>query len=113
MGTAYQNLNARSPRGMRFGCETSDSADGRQKGSSPLERKDLSPDLLAQEPSAVPGEFIKNADARGSLGKSAVWRLPLAQGVIPGPRIESHIGLPAWSLLLPLPVSLPLSVFLS
>ena len=25
-----------------------------------------------------------------------------------GPRTESHIGLPAWSLLLPLPVSLPL-----
>ena len=29
-----------------------------------------------------------------------------------GPGIESHIGLPAWSLLLPLPVSLPLSVSL-
>ena len=29
------------------------------------------------------------------------------------PRIESHIGLPAWSLLLPLPVSLPLSVCVS
>ena len=30
-----------------------------------------------------------------------------------GPRIKSHVGLPAWSLLLPLPVSLPLSVYLS
>ena len=30
-----------------------------------------------------------------------------------GPGIESHIRLPAWSLLLPLPVSLPLSVCLS
>ena len=29
------------------------------------------------------------------------------------PRIESHIGLPAWSLLLPLPVSLPLSLSVS
>ena len=29
------------------------------------------------------------------------------------PGIESHVGLPAWSLLLPLPVSLPLSVCLS
>ena len=29
------------------------------------------------------------------------------------PGIESHIRLPAWSLLLPLPVSLPLSVCLS
>ena len=28
------------------------------------------------------------------------------------PGIESHVGLPAWSLLLPLPVSLPLSVSL-
>ena len=27
-----------------------------------------------------------------------------------GPEIKSHTGLPAWSLLLPLPVSLPLSV---
>ena len=26
------------------------------------------------------------------------------------PGIESHVGLPAWSLLLPLPVSLPLCV---
>ena len=26
------------------------------------------------------------------------------------PRIESHVGLPAWSLLLPLPISLPLSL---
>ena len=29
-----------------------------------------------------------------------------------GPRIESPVGLPAWSLLLPLPVSLPLSLSL-
>ena len=29
---------------------------------------------------------------------------PSAQGVILGKGIESHIGLPAWSLLLPLPV---------
>ena len=35
---------------------------------------------------------------------------PSAQGVILETRIESHIGLPAWSLLLPLPVSLPLSL---
>ena len=28
------------------------------------------------------------------------------------PGIESHVGLPAWSLLLPLPVSLPLSLSL-
>ena len=45
----------------------------------------------------------------GCLGGSAVEPLPLAQGMIPGSRIQSHIGLPAWSLLLPLPMSLPLS----
>ena len=47
----------------------------------------------------------------GSLGGAAVWRLPLAQGVI----LETRDRIPrqapgAWSLLLPLPVSLPLSL---
>ena len=46
----------------------------------------------------------------GSLGGPAVWRLPLAQGAI----LETRDRIPsrapgAWSLLLPLPVSLPLS----
>ena len=31
----------------------------------------------------------------------------------PRPRIESHVRLPAWSLLFPLPVSLPLSLSVS
>ena len=49
----------------------------------------------------------------GSLGGAAVWRLPLAQGAI----LETRDGVPcwapgAWSLLLPLPVSLPLSLSL-
>ena len=48
---------------------------------------------------------------KGSLGGAAVWRLPLAQGVI----LEMRDRIPrpapsAWSLLLPLPVSLPLSL---
>ena len=52
--------------------------------------------------------------SRGSLGGTAVWRLPLAQGVI----LETRDRIPrrapgAWSLLLPLPVSLPLSLSLS
>ena len=47
----------------------------------------------------------------GHLGGSVVERLLLAQGVIPGSRIESRIGLPAWTLLLPLPVSLPHAVY--
>ena len=49
----------------------------------------------------------------GSLGGAAVWRLPLAQGVI----LETRDRIPhrapgEWSLLLPLPVSLPLSLSL-
>ena len=46
------------------------------------------------------------------LGGSVVKCLPLAQGMIPGSRIESHIRLLAWSLLLPLPVSASLSLSL-
>ena len=38
--------------------------------------------------------------------------LPSAQGETPGPGIKSCIGLPVWSLCLPLPRSLPLSVSL-
>ena len=50
----------------------------------------------------------------GSLGGTAVWRLPLAQGAI----LETQDQIPcrapgAWSLLLPLPVSLSLSLSLS
>ena len=48
----------------------------------------------------------------GRLSGSAVECLPLAQGVILGSGIESLIGLPVRSLLLPLPVSLPLTVSL-
>ena len=49
----------------------------------------------------------------GSLGGAAVWHLPLAQGVI----LETQDRIPrrapgAWSLLLPLPMSLPLSLSL-
>ena len=47
----------------------------------------------------------------GYLGGAAVWRLPLAQGAI----LETRDRIPrqapgAWSLLLPLPMSLPLSL---
>ena len=49
----------------------------------------------------------------GSLGGAVVWRLPLAQGAI----LETLDRIPrrapgAWGLLLPLPVSLPLSLSL-
>ena len=48
---------------------------------------------------------------QGSLGGAAVQRLPSAQGAI----LETRDRVPrrapgAWSLLLPLPVSLPLSL---
>ena len=51
--------------------------------------------------------------APGIPGGAAVWRLPLAQGAI----LETWDRIPrrapgAWSLLLPLPVSLPLSLSL-
>ena len=54
---------------------------------------------------------FKALHKRGSLGGAAVWRLPLAQGAI----LETWDRIPrqapgAWSLLLPLPVSLPLSL---
>ena len=48
----------------------------------------------------------------GCLGGSVVESLPLAQGLIPGQGIESRIQLPTRSLLLPLPMSLPLFVSL-
>ena len=49
----------------------------------------------------------------GSLGGAAVWRLPLAQGAI----LETRDRIPrqapgAWSMLLPLPMSLPFSLSL-
>ena len=44
----------------------------------------------------------------GMPGWLSSKRLPSAQGVILESRIESHIRLPVWSLLLPLPRSLPL-----
>ena len=45
-----------------------------------------------------------------SRGRSRLYAgIPMWDS-IPGPRIESHIGLLARSLLLPLPVSLPFSV---
>ena len=51
---------------------------------------------------------------KGSLGGTAVWRLPLAQGAILETRDQiPHQAPGAWSLLLPLPVSLTLSLSLS
>ena len=46
----------------------------------------------------------------GDLGDLVVECLPLAQVVI---GMESHVGLPTGSLVLPLPVSLPLSLCVS
>ena len=49
---------------------------------------------------------------KGLLGGSVVEHLPLAQVVTLGSWEETHIRLPAGSLFLLLPVSLPLSVSL-
>ena len=49
-------------------------------------------------------------ECSGRLGGSAVEHLPSAQGAIPRSQIQSHSKLLAGSLLLPLPVSLPLSL---
>ena len=57
--------------------------------------------------------FLKNNVHGGHLGGLAVEHLPSAHVMIPGPGMESHTGLPAGSLLLPLPVLLPLSLCLS
>ena len=59
------------------------------------------------------GEVILKLHVLGSLGGAAVWRLPLAQDAI----LETRDRVPrrapgVWSLLLPLPVSLPLSLSL-
>ena len=48
----------------------------------------------------------------GLLGGSVDEHVLSAQGVILGSWFKSHIMLPAWSLLLPLPMSLPLSLSL-
>ena len=62
----------------------------------------------------IVGVLLSKMSLLGSLGGAAVWRLPLAQGAI----LETRDRIPrwapgAWSLLLPLPVSLPLSLSLS
>ena len=66
-------------------------------------------------PLTLPSENDKKKKKKGegSLGGAAVWRLPLAQSAI----LETWDRIPcrapsAWSLLLPLPVSLPLSLSL-
>ena len=49
----------------------------------------------------------------GCLSGSVVELLPLAQGVTPGSGIKSHFGLLAGILLLPQPVTLLLSLYVS
>ena len=56
--------------------------------------------------------LLEHWDPCGGGRCSGVERPPSAQGVTPGSRIESRVGLPTWSLLLPLPGCLYLSVCL-
>ena len=69
--------------------------------------------LLKQQVEGHCNHSDKNKLFSGHLGGSGVECLPLVQGPITGSGIEFCVGLPAWSLLLPLPVSLPLSVCVS
>ena len=67
--------------------------------------------ILLKESSVISLLSSKASRFLGSLGGAAVWRLPLAWGAI----LETQDRIPrqapgAWSLLLPLPVSLPLSL---
>ena len=73
-------------------------------------------EILSKEMQDVKKNQMEIIDLKntGSLGGAAVWRLPLAQGAI----LETRDRIPrrapgARSLLLPLPVSLPLSLSLS
>ena len=56
------------------------------------------------------GDRTSNKSTMGCLDGSVVEHLPSAQGVISGSWDQVLHGLPAWSLLLPLPVSASLSV---
>ena len=59
----------------------------------------------------VKGPKKSQMKKEGSLGGAAVWRLPLARGAVLDTRDRIPRQAPgAWSLLLPLPVSLPLSL---
>ena len=59
------------------------------------------------------GSSLKDAQNQRLWGGSVVEHLPLAQVMILGPGIESHIRLPEGTLLLLLPLSLPLCVCVS
>ena len=56
---------------------------------------------------------IRLYSKEGRLGGSVVEYLPLTQVWSWSPGIKFHIGLPAWGLLLSLPMSLPLSLCVS
>ena len=63
---------------------------------------------------ALTARIIEAEDRISDIGQPG-WPSGLAPAFSPGrdpgkPGIESHVGLPAWSLLLRLPVSLPLSL---
>ena len=63
--------------------------------------------MLGTFPSPKELDLLKTG-VLGHLGGSVVERVALAQGVIAIRGIESHIGLPGKSLLLPLSMSLSL-----
>ena len=56
--------------------------------------------------------YMRSYKHMGSLGGAAVWRLPLAQGAIWRPGIESHVGLPVHGTCFSLCLCLCLSLSL-
>ena len=68
--------------------------------------------VLELDCSGVSEHIYQNTQNLGQLWWLSVLALPSAQGVIWRPGIESQVGLPARNLLLPLSMSLPLSLSL-
>ena len=58
------------------------------------------------------GHFSRKTENRAAR-VAQQFSATFSPGPDPGPGIESHVRLPVGSLLLPLPMTLPLSVFLN
>ena len=87
---------------MGFDPGSPGSRPGPKAGAKPLHHPGIQEDYLIK------------TNYMGSLGGASVWRLPLAQGA----NLETWDRIPcrapgAWSLLLPLPMSLPCLLYTS
>ena len=115
MSDREDKLMARRETGERREKQLKDHEDRLRELHDSLRRKNLRLIGVAEGPERDRGpESVFKQIIGGSLGGAAVWRLPWAQGAI----LETRDRIPrrapgAWSLLLPLPMSLPLSLSLS